>query len=337
MAKITKTKSGKYHTKVFLGMDLNGKKIEKSVTAPTVREVKQIAAKLLTENSSLLTYDNITLEEAYNRYIESRSNTLSPSTYMEYHKAAKNDFPMLLYYRLNQLNNNIIQTAVNEIAGRNKPKTVYNKFYFLSAVLKAYCPDLRLNIKLPQKIKPKEYVPTFEDVHTLLENADPSIKVPILLIAFGGLRRSEIVAIRPEDFTDFGVIIDKARVKGEGGFYEKQPKSDKGYRTPPLSPALIRECKQWQYFGMSPNTLGNKYRRLRKQCGIEFPFHQLRHFYCATLIKEKLDFKTIMEYGGWSSLDMILKVYGYMMKDEENDTKIISIYSKFITKKSAVS
>lgn len=44
MAKIVKTKSGKYHTKVFCGFDARGKKIEKSITAPTIKEVKRLVA-----------------------------------------------------------------------------------------------------------------------------------------------------------------------------------------------------------------------------------------------------------------------------------------------------
>ena len=333
MAKIVKTKSGKYTTQVFLGKDYKGKRIIKQVTASTIKEVKQLVAELMVKGVS--SYENMTVAEAYERYIDSKSNTLSPSTVLEYRRASKKDFPMLLNMRLSDLSQTLIQTAVNEISALNSPKTVRNKYYFLEAVIKAYRPDLRLNIRMPQKIKPEEYVPTFDDVHNLLEAADSSIRVPILLAAFAGLRRSEICALTPDDFTDVSVKINKAKVAGEYGWEIKQPKTQRGYRTPPLAPSLIRECKAWEFFDISPNTLNNQFRRLRNRVGVPINFHMLRHFYCATLINEGLDFMTIMTYGGWESVEMVTKIYGYVMKDKNKDNKVISIYSKFITPKKA--
>lgn len=335
MERIRKTKSGKYHTRVFLGYDVTGKKVTKSITAPTVKEVKKLAA--LAEIEEPQTYSNLTLSEAYTRYIDSKSNTLSPSTLREYRKAAARDFPLLLPLKLSQLTNEYIQTAVNELSAKCLPKTVRNKYYLLESVLKAYIPDLKLDIRLPQKIKPDEYVPTYADVQKLLDNANERIRVPILLAAFAGLRTSEICALTPNDFTDVSVIIRKAVVNGEFGFETKQPKTIQGYRSPPLAPDIIKECKQWKFFGISPNTLGNNFRRLRNSCNVPIHFHLLRHFYCATLIDAGLDFMTIMKYGGWNSVEMVTKIYGYVMRDRQKDNKIISIYSKFSTQKEKTS
>ena len=327
MAKITKTKSGKWHTYIFKGFDASGKRIIKSITAPTKAEVRRLAAAASLEEPE--TYSSLTVREAYNRYIDSKSNTLSPSTLREYRKSVDRDFPLLLPLKLYQLNNEMIQTAVNEISAACSPKTVRNKYYLLEAVLKAYAPELRLKIRLPQKVKPDEYVPSYADVQCLLDHADDSIRVPILLAAFGGLRISEICALTPDDFTDVCVVVNKANVKGECGFETKQPKTQKGYRTPPLAPAIIKECRKWKYFGMSPNTLGNKFRRLRDSCAVPIRFHLLRHFYCATLIDAGLDFMTIMTYGGWESVEMVTKIYGYVMRDRQKDNKVISIYQNF--------
>ena len=128
-----------------------------------------------------------------------------------------------------------------------------------------------------------------------------------------------------------GVNIDKAKVRGEYGLEIKQPKTQRGYRVPPLSPALVKECRKWKYFGMSPNTLGNKFRKLRDQCGVPIRFHMLRHFYCSTLIDEGLDLMTILSYGGWENIEMVTKIYAYKMKNKKKDEKVISIYTKFIS------
>lgn len=331
MAKIVKTKSGKYQTVIFTGYSPDGKRIRKSITAATVKEVKRLAAEALLNPEPV--YTDLTVREAYQRYIDSKSNTLSPSTFREYKKAAGRDFPLLLPMKLSQLNNELIQTAVNEIAAYNSPKTVHNKFGFLKAVLTAYHPALRLNIHLPQKVKPIEYVPTDEDIHILLENADEKIRVPILLAAFAGLRESEVCALNPEDIHDFTVTISKAKVRAEGGSALKAPKTNRGYRTPPLSPDIAQVCRQWKYFGMSPSTLRNNFTRLRDRCGVPIHFHLLRHYYCASLIRKGLDFLTIMTYCGWETVDMVTKVYGYVMKDKEKDERVINIYSDFSSKK----
>lgn len=122
MAKIVKTKSGKYHTRVFCGFDARGKKIEKSITAPTIKEVKRLVALATIEEPR--TYNNLTVREAYERYIDSKANTLSPKTLKEYRAAVERDFPLLLNLRLYQIKNEMIQTAVNEISATCSPKTV---------------------------------------------------------------------------------------------------------------------------------------------------------------------------------------------------------------------
>ena len=56
-------------------------------------------------------------------------------------------------YKLNKLNNNIIQSAINDEAKKHSAKSVSNTYGLLSAVLKSFHPSLQLNITLPQKEK----------------------------------------------------------------------------------------------------------------------------------------------------------------------------------------
>ena len=170
MPSIKKTKSGKYHTLLFLGYDENGKRKYKSITADTQKEVRQLMAKAMMETPQ--SYADMTLEEAYKRYIDSKCNVISPSTLKEYRKAMHRDFPLLLPMKLSRLSNEIIQTAINEIAAINSPKTVRNKYYLLESVLKAYRPDLKLNIRMPQKKEPDLYLPSYKLLaHPLLAEA----------------------------------------------------------------------------------------------------------------------------------------------------------------------
>ena len=330
MPKITKTASGKYHAQILVGYDTHGKRIIKSITAPTVKEVKARIAQALTEES----YTDMTVGEAYKRYIDSKSNTLSPSTLREYRAAAERDFPELRRIKLSKITSQAVQIAVNDISAKNSPKTVRNKYCLLEAVLKDYRPDLRLKVRLPQKQVKEEYIPTEEDIYRLIEAADPQLRIPIMLGAFAGLRRSEVCALTPDDFSDHDVYISKAKVQGEGGFVIKPPKSEKGYRHIPLDPDLIARVLEWEHFGMSPNTLNNQFRRLCKSLGLPIHFHLLRHFYCTMLINNGLSFKNAMSYGGWNSVKMVENVYGHANRNKTLDDKVVNIFSKY-TKSSA--
>ena len=332
MPKIKKTKSGSYHTTVYIGKDAAGKRKYKSITADTQREVRQLVAKARMEGvPAVCTYDSLTLAQAYDRYISSKSNTLSPSTLREYTRASKHDFPVLLPYKLNQLSSEVIQTAVNEIAATDSPKTVRNKLYFLKTVLAAYNPDLKLRIKLPQRIKPRPKLHTEETIKLLLENADEHLRVPIMLAAFGGLRREEICALTPDDFNSKGVSITKAKVRGEHGYVIKPPKTEAGDRFVPLSKAVIKEAKQWKHFGMDPGKLTDRFCKLKKQLSIEATFHKLRHYYGTMLIIKGVDLLTACSYGGWEDPKMLMEIYAHARRNEKTDSKVISIYSGFIT------
>ena len=329
MPTIKKTASGKYHTTVFIGYDPSGKRKYKSITASTQREVKQLVAKAISGGVQDTSYDSLTLAQAYERYIDSKSNTLSPSTLRGYKASAKNDFLQLQPYILSKLNNEIIQTAINEISAVNSPKTVRNKYNLLSAVIKAYRPELRLNIRLPQKKKPAVHVHTEQTIHLLLSKANDRLRVPILLAAFGGLRRSEICALTPDDFTDKGVNITKAKVRGEDGYVIKQPKSSAGYRFVPLSKEIIKECRAWQHFGLNPDVINNGFQTLHESLGIPATFHKLRHYYGTQLLRQGVDLMTACAYGGWDDPNVLLRIYAHATRDNKTDKKVISIYSSF--------
>lgn len=329
MATIKKTKSGKYHTTVFIGYDLQGKRKYKSITAPTQKEVRQKIAKALSEGVAESSYDTLTLSQAYERYIDSKSNVLSPSTLRGYKASQRNDFKHLMPYQLCQLTNEIIQTAVNEISSINSPKTVRNKYNLLSTVIKSYRPDLRLHIRLPQKQTPTVHVHTEKTIHLLLSKANDRLRVPILLAAFGGLRRSEICALTPSDFTDKGVNINKAKVRGEDGYIIKPPKSSAGYRFVPLSKEIIKEARAWQHFGLNPDVINNGFQTLHNSLDIPATFHKLRHYYGTMLLKQGIDLKTACKYGGWDDPNVLLKIYAHATQDEASDKKVISIYTAF--------
>ena len=80
--KITKTKSGKWHTRVYLGEDASGKQVMKSITGPSKSAVRLEAATLAAEHRELV--EHMTFSAACDDYFAAHSAVLSPSTVKGY-------------------------------------------------------------------------------------------------------------------------------------------------------------------------------------------------------------------------------------------------------------
>lgn len=329
MAKAKKLKSGNWRVLVYEYTDENKKRHYKSITAPTKKEAEYQAAEYAL-NRKDESYEDLTLSEAYQRYIDSKSSVLSPSTIAGYKRSKNNHFQQLMPMKLSKLNAKLIQTAINEFSANHSPKTVRNAHGLLHSVLKAYRPNFEFNTTLPQRIKPQYTIPTTSDINILLENANEKIRVPILLASQGGLRRSEICALTAEDFTDFGVNVNKAAVVDyDKKIVIKTTKTVAGTRFVPLPQNVIAEAREWKYFGITPRTLTNQYCRLRDKTSVpKFSFHKLRHYFASELHAQGIPDQYIAEIGGWETVEMLQRIYQHTLRDknEKMSEKIISVF-----------
>lgn len=329
MAKAKKLKSGNWRVLVYEYTDENKKRHYKSITASTKKEAEYQAAEYAL-NRKETSYEDLTLSEAYQRYIESKSAVLSPSTIAGYDYSKRTYFQKLMPMKLSKINTKLIQTAVNELSATHSPKTVRNAHGLLHSVIKSYKPDFEFNTTLPQSVKPDYIIPTTEDINKLLKSADEKIRVPILLASQGGLRRSEICALTPSDFTEFGVNINKAAVLDVNKkVVIKTTKTIAGTRFVPLPQNVIKEAKEWKYFGCTPRTLSNQYCRLRDKINIpKFSFHKLRHYFASELHAQGIPDQYIAEIGGWETIEMLQRIYQHTLRDKQKEMseKIISIF-----------
>jgi integrase len=277
--------------------------------------------------------DEITLKEAYFDYINSKSSILSPSTIRNYYVYQRNSFPELMGLDLSELDNIKIQIAVNRYALNHSPKTVRNAFSLLHSVISTYRPDLSsVNITLPQKIKPKYLIPTTEEITKLLTQADDKIRLPILLACQGGLRRSEIAALTPDDFNFLGVTVNKAVVYDLNyNAVIKTTKTVSSDRFVPLPHTVIKEANRYQYFGLTPSEISKSYDKLILQCNVpHFSFHKLRHYFASELHAHKIPERYIAKVGGWSSLSVLQNIYEHTLRDkqEEFEEQITKVFTE---------
>ena len=95
MAKAKKLPSGKWRALVYDYTDSNGKRKYQSFTAETKKEAEFLAADYSLNKKLRSSTHSITLYDGYTRYIESKSNVLSPSTLREYRRNKSMIFPSL--------------------------------------------------------------------------------------------------------------------------------------------------------------------------------------------------------------------------------------------------
>ena len=125
--------SGKFRVQVYDYTDNNGKKHYKSFTAES-RKLAQLAAAEWRANKDKPTpvVNDLTVNEAVNRYMNVKKGVLSPSTIRGYQGIVNNYLSGKLgALRLPELDNTAIQIWISDLAEKVSPKTVRNAYGLL--------------------------------------------------------------------------------------------------------------------------------------------------------------------------------------------------------------
>ena len=327
LPKITKTASGKYHAQVNY-TTADGKRTAKSFTnADRSRLVLDIIAFQAEQTVS----EKMTVRTAMNRYIDSKSAVLSPTTVKNYRGIMNTAYPDLMDVDISKLTTERLQIAVNEHAASASPKTVRNHYGLLSAALAMYRPEFNPRVRLPQPKAEKIRIPTTAEIRALTQTAHGTeMELPVILAATLGLRRSEIGALTPAD-VDFerGVIsITKAMViNNDGGFTVKAPKtvsSKREVRPTPMVMDLLRKACEGkeadERLSVHPTSMTRGFIRLCKRAQITpCRFHDLRHYAASAMLGQGFPKSYVADRLGHQSERMVSEVYGHIMLDVRED------------------
>ena len=332
--KAKKLPSGNWRVLVYDYTDAAGKRHYKSFTDPDKNVAMFMANDYLSHHrgEAVATYADLTLKQAAERYVDSKEGVLSPSTVKEYRRIIKNDFERLMPMKLSKITPELVQVAISELSLRVAPKTARNRHGFLHSVISTYRPDFQFQTRLPQMVDADCVIPITAEVQLLLSVSNEFLRVPVLLASQGSLRRSEICALTPDDFTDLGVRVNKAAVEDElGNVVIKPPKTKAGDRFCPLPAGVIAEARAWKHFGIKPNALSGYFYRARNKVDIPpFPFHKLRHYWASELHAQGVPDQYICEAGGWETPEMLQRIYQHALRDHSNamSIKIVDIFDK---------
>ena len=268
--------------------------------------------------------EQLTFGDALDNYIKFKTPVLSPRTIYDYKGTRKNHLQNLMEIPVNQITAEDIQLAINEDINGHSPKTVYNHHGLIVAVMKMHRPDFAFHTTLPKKVRPQLYIPTDDDIKNLLDAAaGTDMELPILLAAFGPMRRGEIAALTSDNISGNTVHVKCTMVLDlERNWIIKNPKSYAGDRFIEYPDFVAEKWKNidGRITGLHPNNITDRFSSLLKKAGIpHFRFHDLRH-YCASILHALgIPDAYIMERGGWGNDTVLKNVYRHTLSDKKQE------------------
>ena len=341
MAKATKLPSGKWRCKAYY-TDEYGNYKSKSFTAEKKKDAEGAAALFLMERRHASRPENKTMGELIDRYIDSQSNLLSPSTIVGYRKIRRTAFQDIVDVRIGLLTKEKYQKAVNEYSKGRAPKTVLSAHSLFHKVMKENDITIGDNIRLPQKQKKEIQIPTTEEVVAFLKQIKGTrLYTMVLFAVYLGLRRSEITAIKWKDinFEEGTVLIDKARVKDEYGMYvEKTTKTYSSTRILKMPQALTQELPEAgdpdsYIIDDSIDALDSLYKRMTLKTDFPYNFHALRHYNASIMLQMGIPTKYAQERMGHSTPNMLTNVYQHTFQSQQKEYD--KILNQFFTQQIA--
>lgn len=328
MASAKKLPSGSWRVNLYVGKDAAGKRRYKSFTAGTKKEAEFAAAAYNVENRHRTRPAELTVGEAIDQYIATKTAILSPSTLTSYQKLRRLSFPELMRLKLTEITQEAVQAAVNDYAKEHSPKTVRNAHALLTASLAEALPDFTLRTKLPPKVRPDIAIPEDKAINALIQGAKGTpMETAILLGAMLGLRRSEICALTWDDFDlkEKVLQINKAMVQTpENTWAIKAPKTYAGKRTLTLPVFLcdylstLPRCDT-RIVPLSPDAVTDRFIHLRRKCGFRFRFHDLRHYNASVMLALGVPDRYAMERMGHATPNMLKAVYQHTMREKQEE------------------
>lgn len=341
MATAKKLPSGSWRVQVFSHYETkNGKKVpryksftSKDPSARGRREAEQKAAEWAYTREERPAA--ISIADAVERYLVAKEGVLSPASVRAYRSYQRNHFDEIGSMMIHDVNKAKLQLWVSALAQKLQPKTVKEIVMLLSSVYHLET-GRQLDLTIPSPSPKEQHTPSDAEVKALLESvAGTDLEIAISLSAFCSLRRGEICALTSMDIHDGFIFVSRSVVRDQyGDWVTKEPKTPGSVRAVPI-PERIQKMiagKNGKIVAYTPDKLTKKFIQACKRAGLQFRFHDLRHYYASTAHYLGVPDAYIMANGGWISDSVMKRVYREALQDkrkEEND-KIMDHMSKIL-------
>ena len=338
MAKAEKLSSGNWRIRVYLGRDENNKQIQKSITAPTKREVEIKAAMFMQEHAENKNR-KMTVGQAIDEYIDMKENILSPTTVRCYRKYREKWLQGLMDVTIADLDSGLVQREINKESVFLSPKSLRNAYGLMTAAIKMQYPNYAIKVTMPAKIHKFKELPEPEEVIKAIKGDE--VELPCLLAMWLSLRMSEIRGIKFSDIQGNVLTIQRTIVTFDGQHVEKeQTKTYNSARKHVIPNEIMKLIEKERESAKSEDehiikscgqTISKRFIRLLERAGVKrMTFHELRHLNASVMLMLGVPDKYAMERGGWSTNDTLKNVYQHTFskKRREIDKQIDDYFSQ---------
>ena len=298
---------------------------------PTESEALRLLADVMGKGGTART--PLTFGEAAERHLSALDGVLSASTLHGYRliiNLLQRDYKRFCAVRLSAMRSEDVQRVVMHYGKAHKPKTVRNVYGFITAVLRAYAPDITLRVNLPAQMPTEPYIPSESDIRAVYaEFVGTPYEAPFRL-ALCGMRRSEICALTLVDLTeDNRMHICKAKIQDRDGNWiisdrTKTPESTRYVRIPDDLADLIR--RQGYVYKGAPGSIGQFLALAEDKLGLpRFSLHKLRHYYVSYAHTIGIPDSYTMQNCGYKSDAVMKRVYRHALEDKraEMDKRVL--------------
>lgn len=324
MATAKKLPSGTWRCIVYVGKDANGKKKYKSITDYDKRKCERKAAEYADQHRVIRR--GATFEKALEKFIESKRTTLSPSTirgYLAIERYIKANEPGFYAMRINEIDTAQCQQFIDRMVDSGfSPKSVRNYYGLISTVMDSNGYKVG-SVNFPEKVKPQLTIPDTGVVMEIIKAAaGTEMEIPIMLAAFGPLRRSEVCGLSMDDIQGNTIHVKNAIVMDDKGEYVKKgTKTFDSDRYIPMLPDVVQKIKEQGYVTKlkNPDVLTSRFERIVKKLGYKgIRYHDLRHWCASFLHAQNVPDQYIMARGGWHTDAVMKAVYRHELSSESN-------------------
>lgn len=340
-------------------------------TATEVRsKVKQLTQSVAAGETTVQTDSKIRIKDWSAQWIDIYCRELAPNTLNSYRTHLKTHInPMLGHIRLTSLTASDCQNFVNQLSDKAlSAKTIANIHGTLHKLLDTAVQNELIaknpsdKNKLKKRVKPELHPLEESELTRFFETASgDKFEHLYQFDIFTGLRESELVAVSWTDI-DFNnnILTVRHTLPLTAGSCQFRPTKNRNTRTIPLCNAALHELKiirqeqlenriRYADFYQNPldlvfthpdgsrfmqNNIYKHFKEIVRQVGRpEIRFHDLRHTYAVLNIAAGVDYKTISESLGHSSVAFTMDVYAFVSKrmQEEAAAKLDDILTTVLT------
>ena len=261
--------------------------------------------------------DEMLFSYALDEYIQNRTNTRSSTTILKY-ESMKPRFEMINHIPVCDIDNSTLMALINDLSKDFSQKYVNDIKNLAISVIKEKIPGavFRINTGIVEEQDDEEKLsnmPTEVQLASLLKNStSPELTVAIYLGAFCMMREGEVAALSKEDI-DGNIITIRKNMKRD---LNKQwciacTKTKKIRKV--IAPQFVVDAFMDlpdESLNMTPKAIAGRFNRLCHRLGYDqLSFHGLRKFGASQWSMENINTAYIQEAGGWSSDNVMKRVY----------------------------